>query len=225
MTSSVRADIDFLREASADDHPYGPWVGGSKASGGRPGKPAGGGGSKLEEMRKKHPDTHFDDLPDTPQMNEALDEFDRLQGIFGADVAKVTMDNGTNWSARPNAVKLGQRGAMNIGSRSPVLKTGDMSLGQKGYIVDPTPAGVMRHEYGHIVGGTYPSRMTPAQLTEYKAAVAPFHADRLNLLGRYASETIPSEVTAEVFAAAMRPGPAKSPELARVRAAIMAAAK
>lgn len=40
--SSLRADIDFLREAGADDHFYGPWQGGGKASGGRPGGGAAG---------------------------------------------------------------------------------------------------------------------------------------------------------------------------------------
>lgn len=37
----------FAEGSSADDHPYGPWTGGSKGSGGRPGGAGGGGGREV----------------------------------------------------------------------------------------------------------------------------------------------------------------------------------
>lgn len=43
---SAIEDEKRLREAGADDHPYGPWVGGSKAQGGHPGTAGGGGEHK-----------------------------------------------------------------------------------------------------------------------------------------------------------------------------------
>lgn len=93
---SIRADIDRLREAGEDDHPYGPWVGGSKATGGHvgekgasadaqhdPTKPRdrwGDHDSIIKEMGDKYPGSEWGDLKKL-SLTDANDLADTVDGI------------------------------------------------------------------------------------------------------------------------------------------------
>ncbi len=104
ITDDIASEMARLREgASADDHPYGAWGGGSKASGGRLG--GGGGASEaaqvdptlprdrwdskeaiMAEMSEKYPGSDWSDL-DKLSLNDANDAADVIDGLntrFGA---------------------------------------------------------------------------------------------------------------------------------------------
>jgi hypothetical protein len=87
---SVRDDIEQakllreIREASDDDHPYGPWSGGSKAQGGHPG--GGGGPSSAAQIDPTNPRDRWANIDDIQkEMGE------RYPGTDWSDLSKLSL--------------------------------------------------------------------------------------------------------------------------------------
>lgn len=92
---SLRAAIEDekrLREAGEDDHPYGPWTGGSKASGGRPGKP--GGGEALKRVKGSRAPYSWDDGLHQAEKEAKLEEYLKTEVFAG------------KWDGPPNSIEI-----------------------------------------------------------------------------------------------------------------------
>lgn len=178
-------------------------------------------GEMVAWLTKEFPGTKFDSLgsltsAEFAHVRPAMAEFARLQRTYATDIASVEVSKGVDWSASIAHPKDGKPGAITIGLGSPVVKTGSAAGTTGHFLVDDTPAGVMRHEYGHVVAGTYSDRI-PDNAKAYLDLSAKFQADP-SLLSSYAvSGFTPHEVTAEIFAAVAGTAKVTDPDLLAIR--------
>lgn len=158
-----------MREASSDDHFYGPWKGGSKAEGGSPANAKSLSAEQADErlrvlgVEARTDDIHPEHRAVVVKEFEAMNE--RHPGLFKA----VAVELETTWADDAEiaaAESFHSGGTMtSAGYRTgrAVISLNDthwakpesmqrqMAIARsKDWFADPTPGGLLRHELGHV---------------------------------------------------------------------------